>query len=171
MRINASVTEFRAFEKLMKSLGFLRSMDVKVGYVAKKNTPRQIDGNNNASLAYLHNFGSPKGKIPARPYLAPALEATRGRCIDLMRMGLREALQGDATAEKSTLLNCGSAIQNEAKEIIRKQIGFAPLSPKTIQARRRKKTEKNPLEPFMGTHALQRTGQLLNGITVEVKER
>lgn len=163
MRIDASFTEFRAFEKLMKSLGFLRSMDVKVGYVAKKNSPRQIDGNNNASLAYLHNFGSPKGKIPARPYLAPALDNTRARCLGFMRSGLRSALSGDAEAEKRTLTQCGTVIRDEAKRILTAQEGFKPLSPKTLQARTR--------IGFKGTKALIHTGQLRNAITFEVKER
>ena len=151
----------KGFEKAMKSIGFLRSMDVRVGYI-KDSTDRKETGDTNAGLAYFHNFGAPKRNIPPRPYLEPALNKTREQCLNIMRAGMREALAGSADAERKTLVRCGTIIRDAAKEIIRNQEGFAPLSERTLIQRQQKK--------FKGTKALIHTGQLLNAITFEVKD-
>ena len=151
-----------AFKRLMKASGFLRSMDVKVGIVGSKDSIRKDEPIQNAQIAAIQEFGSPVRNIPPRPFLVPALEANRAKCMNFLRNGLRDAFSGDDQAQKRSLSQCGAAIRDKAKDIIRTQDGFEPLSPRTIKARHR--------IGFKGTKALIHTGQLLNSITFQVTE-
>ena len=123
-----------AFKRLMKASGFLRSMDVKVGIVGSKDSIRKDEPIQNAQIAAIQEFGSP----------------------------VRDAFSGDDQAQKRSLSQCGAAIRDKAKDIIRTQDGFEPLSPRTIKARQH--------IGFKGTKALIHTGQLLNSITFQVTE-
>lgn len=82
--------------------------------------------------------------------------------MNFLRNGLRDAFTGDDQAQKRSLSQCGAAIRDKAKDIIRTQDGFEPLSPRTIKARQH--------IGFKGTKALIHTGQLLNSITFQVTE-
>ena len=147
-----------AFKRLMKASGFLRSMDVKVGIVGSKDSIRKDEPIQNAQIAAIQEFGSPVRNIPPRPFLVPALEANRAKCMNSLRNGLRDAFSGDDQAQKRSLSQC----RDKAKDIIRTQDDFEPLSPRTIKARQR--------IGFKGTKALIHTGQLLNSITFQVTE-
>ena len=71
-----------AFKRLMKASGFLRSMDVKVGIVGSKDSIRKDEPIQNAQIAAIQEFGSPVRNIPPRPFLVPALEANRAKCMN-----------------------------------------------------------------------------------------
>ena len=174
-KIDASAVGDRVFRKLMRQLHLVSSLNVKVGFIGDSQfsqrkpiasgdgKPKQSQTLNNASLAYLHENGAPGAGIPARPFLTPVPRQCRQIATELLKTGISGALKkGDKQAVPTALQKVGMKMRDQAKNNIRNQDGFAPLSAATIRARKARKVTR--------TKALIDTGQLLNAITYEVTD-
>jgi len=121
--------------KLLKQVDALTKLDVLVGIPAE--TTGRDGKMNNATIAYIHEFGSPAQNIPARPFLRPGVKNAREDIAAEMEKGAKEVLKGgDASV---TLNRVGMIARNSVvKAITNPNPPFAPLSPVTIRNRLRK---------------------------------
>ena len=123
--------------ELLKGVEELTAHDVLVGIPSAK-TARKGEMITNASLAYIHEYGSPAQNIPARPFLIPGVKAIRKEALAMLRQGALDVMQGKATA--SVVLNkVGILARNSVVEhITDPDPPFAPLAPSTVRARLRR---------------------------------
>lgn len=138
-------------DDLQKRIAVMTSQSVYVGVPSTKIERQDKEPINNAQLAYIHETGSPAANIPARPFMHPGIEAVQSK-ITSMFMDL-----ASGKADPSKQLNLIGML---AQSSIRRYITdgkFAPLSPSTLAARRRR--------GFSGTKPLIVTGQLRASIT------
>lgn len=144
---------------VMANIRALTGAKVLVG-IPGETAERKEGGITNASLGFIHEYGSPVRNIPARPFLVPGIREAERDVLPKMAKFARNRLTEWSGARKE-LNAIGMAAQAAVKNRIVRQEGFTPLSPKTIAARKRK--------GFKGEKALIRTGQLLNSITYVVR--
>lgn len=111
---------------------------------------------NNASLAYINEYGAPASRIPPRPFLIPGVNDNSKKAAKIIEMYLkRHDPIENAYAAAGMILVSG----------IKKKITSGlepPLSPVTLSERKRK--------GFKGTKPLIETGQLVNSINYFVKK-
>jgi len=150
-------------EKLMLSLAALDRDRVRVGVPSKASGRQDEDYQTNAALAYLHDRGSPGGRIPARPFLIPGIRSVQDKIDAVLGKGAKNALDGKGNAEvEKSLTRAGLVAQAGIKKYIVAG-NFKPLSPVTIIMRQ--------LGGFAGTKPLIRTGQLLNSINYVIRRK
>lgn len=183
--IDKTTDMLRCVEKLTLS-------DVLVG-VPKGKAPRKGESApiNNATLAYIHEFGSPAHNIPARPFLYPGLKRVRQQAIAMMRQGAIDCLRGTVNVN-ALLSRVGILARNAVVDEITDPVPpFAPLQPATIRARLRRTAagrrklrqikkrgvsltawaaEIDPDSGSANIHPLIDTGQLRASITYVVRE-
>ena len=141
------------------SLGNLTS-DVLVGVPADKITRKDVM--TNASLAYIHDQGSPAANIPARPFMRPGIMEVKDFIAKELEKGARGAMNGDAGAVDIALNRAGLKAQASIRGKINE--GIAPeLAPSTLAARRARGRT--------GTKPLVDTGQLRNSINYVVRKK
>ncbi len=145
---------------VMKNIAKLERRRVYVGIPAAQNA-RLDDNLNNATLGYIHEFGSPARNIPARPFLIPGVKAAQDKTIGILGEGAKNALSEKGNIE-SSLTKAGIVASNSVKNTINTADGFAPLSDATLLARAKRGVKR--------TKPLVDTGQLRNSITYIVKE-
>lgn len=119
---------------IIKSIGNLTGQRVLVGVPAK--TTQRGDGVTNATLAYIHDNGSPAQNIPARPFMRPGIRAAKQDIESGLKIAAGAALDGRASAVDNALGMTGQV----ASDSIRTAIvdgKFVPLSPETIRNRAR----------------------------------
>jgi phage gpG-like protein len=148
-------------DNMLEAVKAMAAKRVLVG-VPSEETARRGDPINNATLAYIHENGSPARNIPARPFLKPGVEAAKPKLLTTLRLYAKQALTDKSAIEKG-LNAAGLVAQSAVKNRIRSGEGFAPLKPGTLAARKRKGAK--------GTKPLIRTGQLLNSITYVVRDK
>ena len=131
----------------VKSVQDLTRARVLVG-IPRANAPREGEQEvNNAMLGYVHEFGSPAQKIPARPHLVPGVKKIEPQIIKLMTKTAQDALtagsKGQSKNERDreidkTLNKVGLACVAAIQQIIR--AGIPPgLAESTLKARARRK--------------------------------
>lgn len=172
--------------KLKMALEKTVSREVLVGVPADK-TSREESGVNNATLAYVHDNGSPARNIPAREFMRPGVEAAKEPIAEQFKIAAEQALEGhssDIPLHKAGLL---------AQASIRARLdsNIAPaLKPETIKNRRKsrgtksmRKGEKHYMQlleagatpeeaqGIAGIVALENTGQLRNSINYVVRTK
>lgn len=141
------------------SLGNLTS-DVLVGVPADKTTRKDVM--TNASLAYIHDQGSPAANIPARPFMRPGIMEVKDFIAKELEKGARGAMHGDAGAVDIALNRAGLKAQASIRGKINE--GIAPeLAESTLAARRARGRT--------GTKPLVDTGQLRNSINYVVRKK
>ncbi|HTB46469.1 MAG TPA: hypothetical protein VK741_22805 [Acetobacteraceae bacterium] len=124
--------------KIIGNVSALTRSDVLVGVPAAK-TGRKQGEITNASLAYIHEFGSPMHNIPARPFLFPGVKRIRSQAIAMMKQGAKDALTGNLSSVDQVLNKVGILARNSVvNEITDPEPPFVPLKPATIRARLRK---------------------------------
>jgi phage gpG-like protein len=148
-------------DSMLEAVKAMAAKRVLVG-VPSAEAPRRGDPINNATLAYIHENGSPARNIPARPFLKPGVASAKDKLINTLRVYAKQALTDKSAIEKG-LNAAGLVAQSAVKNRIRSGEGFAPLKPGTLAARRRKGAK--------GEKPLIRTGQLLNSITYVVRDK
>jgi hypothetical protein len=160
--VKAKVTVTR--DDTAKVFGALASMTrrrVLVGVPSDKSA-RKAEPITNASLAYIHDNGSPAASIPARPFMLPGIAKARPKAVAVLKAAAAKGFT-DSTAVERGLNAAGLICASEIKNVVRSQEGFAPLAASTLASRKRRK--------FTGTKALIETGQLLNSITYVVRDK
>lgn len=148
-------------KKIMASLKSIGRRQVLVG-VPQDEDSRSGEPIGNASLARIHETGSPARNIPARPFLVPGVEQASKDSAEILKRGAVKLLDGTGTMEQS-LNQVGLNAQSKVKLRIVNQVGFAPLKAGTIAARKR--------DGRKGEKALIRTGELLNSIKYVIRDR
>jgi len=123
---------------LLARVAELTTSDVLVGVPEAKGARK--DGQiTNASLAYIHEFGSPASNIPARPFLFPGVRKIRPQAIAMLKQGAIDALNGSGKSVSQTLNSVGMLARNSVvNEITDPDPAFVPLRPATIRARLRR---------------------------------
>jgi hypothetical protein len=174
--------------KIFKSMAELTGKAVYVG-IPEAEAPRDEEPEmNNARLGYIHEFGSPKVNIPARPFLIPGVQNVEAETAAELKKAADAALAGDSKLADQHLNRTGIIAANEVKRVINSNIP-PPLKPRTIADRyknRGTKTRRDneilylklidqgmdpgAAQDEAGIIALIDTGQLRNSITYVVKK-
>lgn len=145
-------------QDIQKALAELAKHKVMVGVPASK-VGRKAGTINNATLAYIHEFGAPAAHIPARPFLGPAIEAMK----ETIKRRLNQAGKAAISGNYGLMMKILNALGLQGQNAVRAKLNtgpFAPLAPSTIAARRRR--GKRSVKPLIDT------GQLRNSITYVV---
>lgn len=163
---------------VVKGIRSLVKKQVLVG-IPDNTTDRDESGSmNNATLGYIHEFGSPAQNIPERPFLIPGIKDSDGRIEKQLQKATDAALSGKRSQVDTYLEAAGIAGQNSVKRKINSG-EFAPLSDATLRARaaRGRKGAKVELQSRAegngpdnsNARPLIDTGQLRNAITYVVR--
>ncbi len=113
----------------------------------------------NATIGYIHETGSPSQNIPARPWLEPGIAEGKDAIAKQFKRGAQLALAGKDVGP--ALHAAGLAGQSAAQNKITEG-PFAPLSEKTLSARRRRGRT--------GTKPLIDTGELRRSVSYVVRD-
>lgn len=169
---------------LEASLKMLSELEALVGIPAdkgeRKADPENPDGEpmTNAQLGYIHETGSPKRNIPARPVLAPGIRKARTPITEQLRAAGLAALDGNEGGVRAAYTKAGIIGQNS----VRAQFvdgDLAPLAESTLDKRpkatrdeqgRITKRPKSRRESG-AINPLILTGQLRKAITFVVRKR
>jgi hypothetical protein len=140
--------------------------------IPQERDPRRGEPIGNASLGYIHEFGSPARNIPARPFLVPGVESALPEIQQYLGEAARAALAGEEGGIDAGLTKAGLAAVNAVR--LRIQAGIPPpLQPATV-ARRRQRTAgsryRRQAETAADVTPLIDTGQLLASITYVLRE-
>jgi hypothetical protein len=125
-------------DKIMARIEALTGQEVLVG-IPMERTARAGEPITNASLAYIHEFGSPARNIPARPFMRPGVRNARESIVAEMERGAKAVMDGDNGAVSRTLNTVGMLARNSVvRAITEPNPPFVPLRPATIRARLRR---------------------------------
>lgn len=145
--VDARTGERYKFQKEIKT--------TKSGIKQTKQKKVQDDGLNNAELMYIHENGSPKMKIPARPVLEYTINYAWNTLLDETLDRISDGCFNNHWNEKQVkdeLLKCCKRLQNYAREMIYNNDGML---------------KRNALSTALAkgfNHPLFRTGQLARSI-------
>ena len=162
MEITVTIDKLK--ETLSKLEAFKR-LEVLVGIPGNKSVRKKVENEKeptNAEIGFINEFGSALNHIPPRPFLIPGIKKVKPELSDIFKKTAKNIL-GGISPIRSGLEEGGQKAVSSAKNIIRTQENFKPLSEKTIRLREQK--------GFKGKNALIRTGQLLNSLTYVVREK
>ena len=165
-----------------RQFGELTNNEVLVG-VPSDETDRQESGAmTNATLAYIHDNGSPAQNIPARPFMRPGIDNAKERLAKVFKRGAERILDGDQNAEMEALHAAGLIAQASIRAVINAGIA-PPLADSTLRARMRKRRGRigarlelesraagNPAG-MANVKPLIDTGQLRNSINYVIRTR
>jgi hypothetical protein len=159
-------------EQVQAAIRRLTSRQLLVG-VPQERDPRPGEPIGNASLAYIHNYGSPAVGIPARPFMEPGIEQARPEINQYLREAAIAALDGDIAGIDRSLARAGMTAVDSIRGVI--QAGIPPpLSPRTV-ARRRNRRSGSSYRRRAQTPAdvvpLIDTGSMLAAITYVIRNR
>lgn len=150
--------------KVLASIQELANKQVMVGIPATKaeRTEGDKEPTNNAQLGYLHEFGSPKANIPARPFLNPGIARVQESINGHLEKAAKAAMDVNQEKVDVELNATGLIAQAGARNEITNG-DLAPLATSTLAARRRRgRTGDKPLID---------TGQLRNSITYVIRKK
>ena len=149
------------FPTFRASLDNLKA-EVLVGVPSDKTGRKGDKEMNNATLAYIHDNGSPAANIPARPFMHPGIMDVKEGIAKALESGARGAMHGEQNAVDKALNVAGLTAQSSIRATINKGIDPA-LAPSTLAARRARGRT--------GTKPLVDTAQLRNSINYVVREK
>ncbi len=146
---------------------------VGVGDISESASDGNKISDNNAALAYIHNFGSPSQNIPARPFLIPGVSNAIPKTIPQLKKAILSALENDQEGSDKAFHSIGLICQNE----VRKKITdgpFVPLKQSTINARINKSKNKKGasaenIRPLIDTGALRQAQTYAIEVSGELK--
>ena len=131
----------------------------------------------NASLAYIHDNGSPLANIPARPFMKPGIAKVQEQINKELALVAKESLDKKEDRVDQHLHRAGLIASASIKNIINEGAGFTPLKRGTLLGRLRrrkaaKKWDKEKREEIMESmHPLIDTGQLRNSISYVIEKK
>ena len=124
--------------EVMAQVTALTAKQLLVGVPSDK-TPRKQTPITNASLAYIHEFGSPARNIPARPFLFPGVRKARNEVVQVLADGAKRAIEGESNAAEDALERAGIIARNYVvQEITDPEPPFEMIKNATIRARLRR---------------------------------
>lgn len=168
---------------VLRAIEALTRSEVLVG-VPGDATKRKEGGITNASLAYIHEFGSPGANIPARPFLRPGIQEGMPEIIAKLRGAALKALANldDPEAAQKALVAVGLTAQNAVRRYINRGVP-PPLKASTLRGRLAGKGPKKGARAELARRAaggapgidlakpLIHTGQLRNSITFIIRSK
>ena len=128
---------------VIKSIGSLTGQRVLVGVPAQ--TTGREDETTNATLAYIHDNGSPANNIPARPFMRPGIAAAKKDIEARLKVAANAALNESVSSVDNALGSAGQVASDRIRMAITNG-NFAPLSPETIRGRARSRGTKSRRE-------------------------
>jgi len=153
--MSASVSEVKTkidVEALMSELKALSEDRVLVGVPSDKSSrefsPEEWENRkknpikdrmNNAMLAFIHDRGSPKAGIPARPFMKPGITKAQNNINREFKAAAMAKLEGKDSEVNIRLHRAGLIAQNSIRNVIRRSEGFEPLKRATLLARTRRR--------------------------------
>lgn len=151
-------------EKIKRVLRALSNLELTVGWDNKKD----------ATKAFLQEFGFttgedsmiPNKKVPARPFIRPAIEGAKGQIANRLKEAYNEALKnGSSVALKDEMESVGDFIVAKIRKGIERP--KSPLKPITKATKdiRKKRGSRHRSKPLMDTDSMY------NNITSEVKRK
>ena len=113
-----------------KSIEFLKTDKVlKVGWTKKNRYHEEQGGQYVAEVAAQNEYGVPYLRIPARPFMGPAVIKNSFKWMAIVKTGAKDVIEGNKHIE--TVLDAITAVTSP------------PLAPSTIQARFDRLTSKS----------------------------
>ena len=181
LSVRQTVLDLSGINRAMREL--TRS-HVLVGVPADETNRDAGDGINNATLSYIHEYGTEDGRIPPRPHLVPGIRKAQEVISDALKMAAARALEGDTPAVRAGLEKAGLAGQNAVRSMFADN-DWPPLAKSTLNAKPLKKDETGavmlddkgrPLREKSRaekgrTNPLMDTGQLRNAHTYVIRDR
>jgi hypothetical protein len=146
-------------QKLQLIIRDMAGKELVVGIPADKNSRRGAE--TNASIGYVNEFGSPIRNIPARPFLQTGVGDSVPKVTRSLRASAKNALSGEEPLAIG-FNRAGLIAQSSVKRAITANT-FTPLARSTLAARKSK--------GFAGETPLIETGQLLNSISYEIRDK
>lgn len=159
-------------DDIKKAIVFFKGSRVLVG-IPQANAGGRGNGLTNVDLAYIHSNGSPKHKIPARPFLEPAIEESKGQIAEHMKAAAIAAVEGDEGGALGELEKAGQLGENAAKDYFGGG-GHAPNAPITINGGWMKNKVSGKIFHVKGKGSstpLIDTGSLRGSITHVIEKR
>lgn len=158
-------------DDLKEAVAFLKNKRVLVGIPQANATSRgEVT---NVDLAFIHTNGSPRLRIPPRPFLEPAIEEAKDRIEGRMKAAAEAAIEGNTGAAMDELHNAGLYGENAAKEYFSGG-HFAPNAGITIEGgwmRNRISGKPFKVKGKGSAAPLIDTGSLRSSITHVIEER
>ena len=135
--------------KVLATLEGLDGLEGKVGWFESAHYP---GGTPVAYVATIHEFGT--GRIPARPFMRPAVADHGGEWLELIGQGVKASMMGGPSPAEVLELVMLQAAGNVGEKI--QAVTSPPLSPVTIKRKGHSK-------------ALIDTGQMFQSVTGKVE--
>ena len=134
-------------DQMLASVRSLVTKAVYVGVPAKNAQRSNVSGSsiNNAALAYIHNTGSERAGIPARPFMLPGVERVKDRIVQRLKVAASAAVQGQSDRLDSYFQALGQEVADSIKHVISEGIP-PPIKPATVLARHRERGAKHIAE-------------------------
>lgn len=154
--------------QVLKGITGLEREQVLVGIPAD-NADRLIDDAadrgpiNNAAIGYIMENGSPAANIPARPHLKAGIGKAKDQIVGRYKSGAKALLDGKIDNAEVIHTAVGLIAENSVKALIEDGTELAPLSERTLAARRARGRT--------GTKPLLDTGAYRNAITHVVRPK
>lgn len=159
MNVSVSVLEDKLADFMSVVSDLARAGDLFVG-VPEDKAARDSGAMNNATLAAIHNAGSPAQNIPARPFLTQGIDKCKKEVVRIFGEGVKESLtKFDESNYEKAQTEAGLTAQNAVKGEFRSG-GFEPLKAPRRGREGRKQTSTTPLVD---------TGSLRNSIGFVVR--
>ena len=134
-----------------------------------RNDPDQKNKIGNAALAYIHNYGSERANIPARPFMEPGIENSKEIIQAQFKKAVNAAFNGASERSDNALAACGMAVAENIKQIIVDGIA-PPLKRDTVAQRRVGRKTKSIRTAELKYEQLYRL-MMLEGVPVDVAEK
>lgn len=145
--------DFSKIEALATEIERLSQKHVVVGIPESKNA--RNDGTTNATIAAVHEYGSPDKGIPERSFFRASFAENSEKYKTISARDFEKVLKGELTP-KVALERLGSVAAGDVKAYIRKG-QFTPLKQETIN-------RKGSSAPLIDT------GEMSKAITFEVRD-
>jgi len=158
ININITVDNLQQFDA---ALQLLKRKQVLAG-VPEAEARRKGDPINNATLAAIHDKGSPSQNIPARPFMESGIKSVSVPIEQKLLTAGQAVLEGDYVKTEKALEAVGLIAQNGLRAMVNSNIPPA-LKPATLAARRRRGRT--------GTRTLVDSAQMRNSLTYVVKDK
>lgn len=125
--------------------------------------PENPEPINNATIGWLMENGSPAANIPSRPHLKAGIIKAKDEIVSRYRSGAKALLDGRIDDPEVIHTAVGLIAENSIKGLIEDGTELAPLSERTLAARRARGRT--------GTKPLLDTGAYRNAITHVVRPK
>jgi hypothetical protein len=148
-------------QAVLANINAMVGQRVYIGIPQEKNQ-RPDGGVGNATIAYINEKGSPAKGIPARPFLGPGVRKAAPQVLDALKNGARAGMMKRGGVVRGLRMAGKIAVDSVQATMVAGE-GFAPLSQRTLEARRAKRRKS--------TKPLIETGRLKRSITYVIRTR